>query len=185
MLPLILASASPRRKALLQSAGVQFEVIPAAIEEHVLADEPPLVYVCRVALEKAVTVAKLFPDRRVLAADSVVISPKNEILGKPGSLEEARHMLQKLSGAVHTVVTAVVLKEKRYRRKHVVSKVCFRSLQAAEIDWYLATGEPMDKAGSYGIQGEGVGLVRWVRGSYTNVVGLPLTETLKLLGENR
>ena len=183
---LILASASPRRRALLTSAGVSFEVIPAHLDESPLFDEAPMVYVERIASQKASAIAQKYPFRPVLAADSVVLAPGGNhgesIFGKPTDRQDAARMLALLSGKTHRVVTYVALAHAgKTQGFSVSSRVCFRELSEADIAFYIGTGEPMDKAGAYGIQGEGVGIVRWVEGSYTNVVGLPLVETLDLL----
>jgi septum formation protein len=175
--PLVLASASPRRRALLTAAGVAFDVRPADLDEAVLAGEQPRAYARRVACEKAAAVE----GARVLAADTVV-DLDDRVLGKPGSADEARAVLAALAGRTHRVHTAVALRvERRVHAFVCTTAVRFRSLTAAEIDAYVATGEPYDKAGGYGIQGHGGALVDHVRGSYTNVIGLPLRETLALL----
>lgn len=174
---LILASASPRRAALLRSAGVDFVVAPTAADETPLPGEDPRAYVRRVARAKAA----LAPDRPALAADTTVALDR-AMLGKPADPDEARAMLARLSGREHRVHTAVVLLAggRRWTRT-VTTTVRFRVLTPADVDRYVATGEPLDKAGAYGIQGEGGALVARVSGSYTNVVGLPLAETLELL----
>ncbi len=174
---LVLASASPRRRQLLASAGIVFEVRPADLDEAVLPGEPPRVYARRVAREKALAV----PGARVLAADTVV-DLEDRVLGKPADPDEARAILGALAGRTHRVHTAVALRVgDRVHATLVSTAVRFRALTPAEIDAYVATGEPFDKAGAYGIQGHGGALVDLVRGSYTNVIGLPLRETLALL----
>lgn len=179
---MILASASPRRQALLKGAGVDFCVLPAHIDESRQAGEAPLAYVQRMALEKAQRVAT--PDGPpVLAADTIV-HREGEVFGKPSSPEEARITLTELSGSAHEVATAVCLLLPTGPRQILVrSQVYFRALAPADIDRYIATGEPFDKAGGYGIQGEGMGLIERVEGSYSNVVGLPLSPCLALLAE--
>lgn len=175
---MILASASPRRRELLAAAGLVFEVRPAEVDETPGPQEPPRRYALRVATAKALAVE----GERVLAADTIVVLD-GEILGKPTDATDAAQMLRRLAGRAHTVMTAVVLREgRRLRRRLIRTRVHFRPLSEVEIAAYVATGEPLDKAGAYGIQGRGGALVDRVSGSYTNVVGLPLRETLELLG---
>jgi len=186
--PLILASASPRRRELLASSGLIFDIVPAAVDEQPQPGERPEVYVRRLALMKAETVARSSPQAVVLGADTIV-SIDHLLMGKPTTVDEARQMLCRLSGRVHQVCTGVaVLPAERSvgpGGQHLVevisSRVRMRRLTAPTIDWYLATGEPLDKAGAYAVQGLGAALVEWVEGSYTNVVGLPLSQTLALL----
>jgi septum formation protein len=179
--PLILASASPRRRELLAACGLSFRIIPAAIDERPYPNEPAEVYVRRLASAKAAAVAKSHPDAVVLGADTIV-TIDHALLGKPRGLDEARQMLSRLSGNVHEIVTGVaVLAAERAASEVVTSRVLMRRITEATTAWYLATGEPFDKAGAYAVQGLGGALVEWVEGSYTNVVGLPLTETLALL----
>lgn len=173
---LVLASKSPRRLALLRSAGINPAVAPADVDETPLEGELPIPYAVRIAVNKA----QAIEAELVIAADTVV-ALDGLILAKPGDAAGARRMLGALSGRWHTVHTAVVARSTRTVIEVVSSAVRFRSLAAEEIDRYVATGEPMDKAGAYGIQGEGGSLVAEVRGSYTNVVGLPLEETLRLI----
>lgn len=144
--------------------------------------EAPDAYVERLAALKATTVALRAPEAVALGADTAVVLG-GEVLGKPESAEDARRMLRSLSGRSHLVLTAVALAG-AYRRGCVVeTRVDFRALSASQIDWYLGTGEPMDKAGGYGAQGAGSVLIRAIHGSYSNVVGLPLAETVSLLDE--
>ncbi|TNC84751.1 MAG: septum formation protein Maf [Thalassolituus sp.] len=180
---MILASGSPRRRELLQQIGVYFSVQPADIDETPLADENAVAYVERMALEKARVVAQQNPDELVLGSDTSVIL-NGEILGKPVSKGEARETLGRLSGQTHEVLSAVALVRGATERViSVATKVRFRVLSDDEIRRYVDTGEPEDKAGSYGIQGKGAILVAGIEGSYSNVVGLPLTETAALLNE--
>jgi nucleoside triphosphate pyrophosphatase len=187
---LILASASPRRRALLAACSIAFQVIPSTIDEQPLPDEPAEAYVRRLALAKAAAVARHHPDAVVLGADTTVTIDAL-LLGKPQTLEEARQMLRRLSGRQHEVLTGVAVVSERLagsaggRGVHevVTSRVLMRPFTAATIEWYLATGEPQDKAGAYAVQELGAALVERVQGSYTNVVGLPLTETLALLSQ--
>lgn len=174
---LVLASQSPRRKALLLSIGIRPRIVVPAVDETPLPGELPMAHALRVATKKAEAVK----GEAVLAADTVVALDA-EILGKPVDEEDAVAMLSKLSDRTHVVHTAVVLSIRgRVLADVVTTEVRFRALSEAEIRNYVATREPMDKAGAYGIQGEGGALVAELAGSYTNVVGLPLEETLRLL----
>jgi septum formation protein len=166
---------------LLEACGLSFRIIPAAIDERPYPNEPAEVYVRRLALAKAAAVARDHPGAVVLGADTIVTIDQ-DLLGKPRDLDEARQMLGRLSGNVHEIVTGVaVLAVEMEASEVVMSRVLMRRLTETTIAWYLATGEPFDKAGAYAVQGLGGTLVEWVEGSYTNVVGLPLTETLALL----
>jgi septum formation protein len=180
---LILASASPRRRELLRAIGVAFRVVPSCVDEIPREGESPAGFVRRAAREKGEEVASRHPDAYVLAADTIVVEG-GEILGKPKDLREARGMLIRLSGREHEVHTAVFLsrKETGYRDGVcVTTRVVFRGLTAGEIDGYLRTGESADKAGAYAAQGAGNLLIDRISGSYSNVVGLPMTQTLALL----
>lgn len=178
--PLILASASPRRRELLADAGLRFTVVAPDVEEEALPNEAPDGLVLRLAQAKAAAVAGS-PGAVLLAADTVV-ALERRILGKPRDPAEARTMLQALSGSAHQVWTGVAIRGPGAVERFVVrTEVRFRPLTAAEIDWYVASGEPMDKAGAYGIQGKAASFVLSIDGSYTNVVGLPLAETLLAL----
>ena len=178
---IILASASPRRAELLQQIGLDFSVRPADIDETPAPDETPEQYVERLAREKALAVTGSSAECLVLGSDtSVVLDGK--ILGKPTDPSDARATLARLSGATHQVMTAVALAtDGQCESVLVITEVCFRQLSTAEIEAYVASGEPMDKAGSYGIQGLGGIFVSELRGSYSAVVGLPLQETAALL----
>lgn len=175
----VLASASPRRRELLASVGLNPAVSPTEVDETPHPDEAPLRYALRVATAKAEACVAALP---VLAADTVV-ALDGELLTKARDVAEAVRFLDRLSGRVHAVHTAVVLRtpEGEVHRRTVSSSVRFRSLGRAEIERYVASGEPMDKAGAYGIQGRGGALVAELHGSYSNVVGLPLEESLELL----
>lgn len=176
---LILASASPRRADLLDSANLDFEVRPAEIDESVRPGESPEAYVRRLSIEKAAAVAG--PDEVVVAADTTV-EIDGEILGKPIDDADARRMLGLLAGAEHHVHTGVSVRANDRTRTVVVTTVVeFLPLDADAIERYVATGEPFDKAGGYAIQGAGGALVRRIDGSVSNVIGLPLDETLELL----
>lgn len=180
---LILASASPRRAELLTGIGLSFTVQPADIDETPRAGEAACEYVERLAREKALAVAQAHPRSLVMGSDTSVVLD-GDILGKPASAAEARAMLGRLSGTTHQVMTAVALvDEGRCRSVVSVTDVTFRELDAAEIDAYVASGEPMDKAGGYGIQGLGGIFVSNLQGSYSAVVGLPLQETAALLAQ--
>jgi septum formation protein len=181
---LILASASPRRRELLAATGLAFEIIPADIDESPRWGEPAETYVQRLAVAKAQAVAQRHPGAVVLGADTTV-TIDGLLLGKPQTPDEARWMLGRLSGREHTVVTGVAVVAAATARSAVAvigSRVRMRPFAMPTIVWYLATGEPQDKAGAYAIQGLGAALIECVEGSYTNVVGLPLTETLAMLG---
>jgi septum formation protein len=179
-----LASVSPRRSELLRQIGVRFEVRPAAIDETWLTDEAPDAYVLRLAAAKAAAVWRVLPpDERapVLAADTAVIVD-DDVLGKPAGAADAERMLERLSGRSHRVLTAVALcAADRSEALLSVSEVRFRATTAAERSAYCATGEPLDKAGGYGIQGHAAVFVESLQGSYSGVVGLPLFETAALL----
>jgi len=177
---LILASASPRRAELLRGAGIEVDVRPADVDESVQPGETPEDYASRVALAKARAISLQVPDRFVLGADTVVVVDDG-ILGKPTDSAEARRMLRALSGRSHIVMTAVILirgaglpsqtVDARVERTHVE----FATLTNDEIEWYAATAEPMDKAGAYAIQGLASRFVTRIEGSYSNVVGLPVS----------
>lgn len=170
---LILASQSPRRGEILRLAGIPFLTRPANVDETVLAGEPPETYVKRVAREKAAAI-EAGPADIVLGADTVVVI-EGQILGKPGSLVDAFRMLEKLSGREHTVLTGICLRREMETILDVAeTRVWFLPLSHREIEQYVASGEPMDKAGAYAIQGLASKFVRRIDGSYTNVVGLPV-----------
>jgi septum formation protein len=179
-LRLVLASGSPRRRAFLSQLNLRFDVDSADVDESVHPDEQPALYVERLANEKAAVVVKRHPGALVLAADTTVVVDR-EILGKPENDEHARQMLRKLSGREHQVLSGIAVSGPRQRSAVVTTRVWFRPLSPGEIDWYVATGEPTDKAGAYAIQGIGAFLVSRIEGSASNVVGLPLEETLGLL----
>ena len=180
---IILASASPRRKQLLLDAlpNIELSIEPADIDETRQPNEDAESFVKRMALEKARHVSQkhLDTDKLILAADTIVVH-KNDILGKPIDTRHARQMLESLSNEQHLVMTAVSLIY-RNQQQVFVSKttVKFARLSSERIQNYIDSGEPMDKAGSYGIQGRAASFVEWIQGSYTNVVGLPLAETIQ------
>ena len=178
---LILASQSPRRKELLQQLGYDFQCLPADIDESVRAKETAEHYVSRLALEKAQVIAQANSNQVVLGSDTSVIFGQR-ILGKPASLSDCLAILNMLSGNTHQVVTAIAaVKEQRSEVVLVTTEVDFKILSEQEIIRYWQTGEPQDKAGSYGIQGIAGQFVKQIRGSYSAVVGLPLYETAQLL----
>lgn len=182
MTSLYLASGSPRRQELLTQLGVSFERIVTGIEEKRAEGESAQQYVSRLAREKAqVGVAQTPRDLPVLGADTIVIL-NGEVLEKPHDAEHAARMLRKMSGQTHQVMTAVALADSQHVLDClVVTDVTFRVLTDDEIAAYITSGEPMDKAGAYGIQGLGGCFVRKINGSYHAVVGLPLVETYELL----
>jgi septum formation protein len=174
--PFILASASPRRRELLQGLHLHFEIVPADIAEIPLAHEAPREFAARAAGEKAAHVAALYRGRRILAADTVVIA-RGRILGKPRDRADAFDMLEALSATGHRVCTAIALADEHRTDAFIVeTEVSFRPLTRDEIEAYIDTGDPFDKAGAYGIQGDAVRFVTAVTGSYSNVIGLPLEE---------
>ena len=178
---LVLASGSPRRKSLLSDLDVDFIVVPADVDESLLVGEDAKTYVARVAKLKAQTVRDSYPNAVVLAADTTV-DCDGEILAKPVDAADAASMLRSLSGREHFTRTAVCVAHGDLVDTVVVStEVMFRSLGTDEIDWYVRTGEPLDKAGAYGIQGRAAAFVASISGSVSNVVGLPLAETVGLL----
>ncbi len=180
---LILASKSPRRYELLKQMGFDFEVIPSRVTENFVKTESPEEHVIRLAETKARDVARENPDGWVIAADTVVYIGRS-ILGKPTDQEEAAEMLRRLSGHEHRVVTGFSvchLEKKKADQKTVETTVRVKDLTPGEIEWYVQTMEPFDKAGGYAIQGIGSFMIEWIRGSYTNVVGLPLCELIQVL----
>ncbi len=179
---LILASASPRRRELLAQSGLFFEVVASDIPEVPAAGESPEAFAQRVAREKALEVARQRHSVHVLAADTVV-TIDGAIFGKPLDAGDARRMLRALSGRTHRVLTAVALIDPRGHVEEllVATEVEFQPLTAAAIDDYLATGEPFDKAGAYAVQGVAGKFVVQVRGSLSNVIGLPMEAVSALL----
>jgi septum formation protein len=177
----VLASASPRRRELLMAAGFAFDVDVASVDESPRFGEAPAAYAERVARDKALTVATRHPGRTVLAADTIVVLD-GLILGKPSDADDARRMLSALSGRSHEVLTAVVLARDGVVRAEVEQTVVrMRTIGADEIDRYVESGEPMDKAGAYAIQGLAARFILGIAGSYSNVVGLPVATVDALL----
>jgi len=181
-LRLVLASASPRRKTLLEAAGLSFEIVESGIDEIRRDGENASDFATRMAVEKALNVSARRPVALVIAADTIV-ECAGLILGKPADPAEARAMLATLSGNTHTVVTAFAIASARTIADSlaVVSRVTFRVLSNEEIAAYVATGAPLDKAGAYGIQDAGAGFIAHVEGSRDNVMGLPVREVLAAL----
>jgi septum formation protein len=178
---LVLASASPRRAELLKSAGFQFSVATAAIDESARPEEQPDAYVRRLAREKALAAAAIVPGATILGADTVVVVD-TVMLGKPSDLRDARRMLRLLQGRRHHVYSGVALWRLGAIRDAVeVTAVEFAPMSAEEIDWYVASGEPLGKAGAYAIQGLASRFVSRIEGSYSNVVGLPIAVVYRLL----
>jgi septum formation protein len=180
---LILASRSPRRSELIEKLGLEFDVIPSRIEEDFIHGESPEQHVIRLAKAKAMDVGSQHPDRWVIAADTIVFID-HTILGKPKDRGEALEMLQRLNGREHWVLTGFSvchLKKEIKDYQIVQTAVKVKTLTPLEMEWYINTGEPFDKAGGYAIQGDGSFMIEWIRGSYTNVVGLPLCELIQML----
>lgn len=179
MSKIILASASPRRSELLRQAGIEFDVCVSGAEETADPSLSPDELTVSIARQKAMCVAKNHPDAVVLGADTVV-AIGDKILGKPADADDAKRMLALLSGKVHSVYTGVCIvsggKRSEFYQK---TDVKFYPLTQSEIDAYIATGEPMDKAGAYGIQGRGCVLVESISGDYFNVVGLPVARVVR------
>ncbi|MFH2121318.1 MAG: nucleoside triphosphate pyrophosphatase, partial [Pseudomonadota bacterium] len=180
---LILASASPRRIELLKVMGLDFDIMPGNIDETFRPAETPREHVLRLSEEKALSVALSHPDGWILGADPIVVVA-GEILGNRGSPEEATKMLEKLSDRAHEVFTGfcIIRQDREVRIREVVgSTVIFRKIAPDEMAWYTGTEEPYDKAGGYAVQGMGGCFIREIRGSCTNVVGLPLCEVIDAL----
>ena len=189
---IVLASASPRRQDLLRAAGIAFTALPADIDETPLAGELPRVHAERLAREKAIAVHRLRPDEFVLGADTIVVVD-GAILGKPVDTADATRMLRMLSGRTHEVITGVCVMEPGGGRQGAVASQDVRSevtlvtmceLTEGEIQAYVATGEPMDKAGAYAIQGLASRWIPRIEGDYANVVGLPLALVYRMLREH-
>jgi septum formation protein len=181
---IILASSSPRRKELLEKLAVRFEVFPSLVDEIPLRGESPEDFALRTSMEKALSVSRnLCGDCVVIGADTIVVID-GEILGKPRNEEEAKFMLRKISGREHRVITGFSIVKPKAEILHtefVESRVKIKTLAPQEIEGYIKTKEPMDKAGAYGAQGIGAFMIEEICGSYTNVVGLPLAQVVDVL----
>lgn len=182
--PIVLASQSPRRADLLRMLGFRFDVLPADIDETYMNGESGAVHAQRLAREKAEVVSQARPDAIVVGSDTVVVVDEH-VLGKPATAEEAVAMLLRLQGRTHQVATGIAVAVPGHHLKAGIEvvDVKFRAFDRAQAGEYVATGEPMDKAGAYGIQGYGASLVEWVRGDYFAVMGLPLQRMIRMLEE--
>ncbi len=181
--PLILASASPRRKRFLSDLGLEFTCIPANIDERSLPDETPAIFARRMAAEKAEVLASQYPKSWIVAADTVVVLD-GQIIGKPKDAAHALALLRALQGRSHKVITGLALlcqAENYLETLAEQSEVTFSAFPDDVLLAYIQTGEPLDKAGAYGIQGKGAFLVQNVNGSCSNVIGLPLSSCVTLL----
>ncbi|HEX9405666.1 MAG TPA: Maf family protein [Thermoanaerobaculia bacterium] len=181
--PIILASSSPRRRELLASIGLEFDVAPSHIPEERREGEAPEEYVARLSREKARAIAQKYPERWIIAADTTV-ALDDIVLEKPVDADDAKRMLATIAGKTHIVYTGVTLTRENPHSidTHVAtSEVRMLPLTAHDIDWYVATGEPLDKAGAYAAQGAGGMFIESIHGSYTNVVGLPLALLFQML----
>jgi septum formation protein len=170
---IILASASPRRAEILAGLGLTFAVKPVTVDESVFDGEIPEDAAVRLAVEKVKLAMEQHPGALVLGADTIVVVDE-KVLGKPDNEDHARQMLRMLSGRSHSVITAVAVGYDIVHSESCTTEVRFKPLNTKEIDWYIATGEPMDKAGAYGIQGYASLFIDGISGSYSNVVGLPV-----------
>ena len=180
-MPLILASASPRRSELLRNAAIPFIVEPAHVPEQPLQNEKPLEYAQRLARDKALAVHARHPDDAVLGADTVVVVDEH-LLEKPADKRDAARMLRLLSGRAHQVITGVSLAATGFVQTEAeITQVVFSALSEDEIGYYVSTGEPMDKAGAYAIQGIASRWIERIDGCYFNVVGLPVPRVYRML----
>lgn len=180
---IILASTSPRRLMLLRQIGIEPVVVPSHVPEDVRKGETPENAALRLAREKALEVSGQFREGLVIGADTVVVID-GEQLGKPKDKDDARRMLRLISGKTHTVVTGLAVIDagsSEVRSKLVGTRVRFKPISDEEIEAYISTGDPMDKAGAYGIQGRAAAFVEGIEGCYSNVVGLPLSEMMDIL----
>ena len=180
---IILASASPRRKEILENANVKFKIMSSDIEELTLEGESPCQMVMRLAFEKGINIADKQKSDLVISADTIVVLDNN-VLGKPKDEKEARYMIESLSGKTHQVITGISLINLENNKKiidYVISNVKFKNLSEEDINGYISTNESLDKAGAYGIQGYGALLVDEIQGDYFNIVGLPISRLSDLL----
>ena len=182
---IVLASRSPRRSELLAAAGISFEVLAADIDETPHTNEAPEAYVERLAIEKASAVLALRPGTTVIGADTTVVID-GQILGKPADAQDATDMLRLLQGRAHDVFTGVAVASASGVLAAVAhTRVWFRVMTDEDISWYVASGQPMDKAGAYGIQGLASRFIDRIHGSYTNVVGLPVAVVFSILNQEQ
>jgi septum formation protein len=180
---LVLASGSPRRKDLLADLSLDLKIVSTEIPEYPCPDETARSFSRRMARRKTELVSTFYHNHWVLGADTVV-ALDTQLFGKPANAREAKTFLQALSGKTHQVITSFCLKHRGQNKtitRSVSTRVTFKPLSSGEINWYVRTGEPLDKAGAYAIQGQGAFCVTKIQGSYTNVVGLPVTEVLETL----
>ena len=181
---LILASSSPRRRDLLTQANIRFDILPANIDETRHPNEPPTAYVQRLALEKAQAIHALHPNATILGADTTVVLGTTEILNKPTDLADAERMIRSLSGRSHQVHTSIAVVSPTTQLTHIeTTTVFFAPIPPADLTHYLSTGDSLDKAGAYGIQGYAARWITRIEGDFFNVMGLPLAATLRLLRE--
>jgi septum formation protein len=181
--PIILASTSPRRQDLLRQIGIIFRTMPSDVDEGILPGESPEKYAVRVALDKAASVAARTDSGIVIGADTIVVV-RDEVLGKPADARDAVRMLSMLSGKMHRVITGLAVVDastSTIKTASAVTRVWFHDMAPEAIESYVATGEPLDKAGAYGIQERGALFVERIDGCYFNVVGLPLSLLADLL----
>ena len=179
----ILASSSPRRRELLTSIGLDFEVLPSNVPEVHQPGEAPEEYVARLSRDKAQAIARQHPSRWIIAADTTVLLG-DQLLEKPVDAADAARMLGTIAGRTHVVYTGLTLQNMDHRHSETrvaESEVRMLPLTASEIEWYVRTGEPLDKAGAYAVQGIGAMFIDSIHGSYTNVVGLPLATLFQML----
>jgi septum formation protein len=180
---LVLASLSPRRADLLRAAGFNFEIFPVSLDERFNPGETPTEYVARLAEAKARAAVGAAADAVVLGADTTVVF-RGQVMGKPADTADAARMLRQLSGHVHEVLTGICLLLAERSLVHVeTTRVKVAPLTETEISWYVASGEPLDKAGAYAVQGSASRFIEGIEGSYTNVVGLPVASVYNLLRE--
>jgi septum formation protein len=181
--PLVLASISPRRKAILQQIGIPFESAGSMIDETPYKEMKPADSACNIAIKKVESIQDAYRNRWILGADTIVVI-NNTIFGKPKDSEECKDMLLSLKGKTHEVITGFCIHDPRKQLVHreaVMTKVAIKKLSDTEIEAYINTGEPFGKAGAYAIQGIGSFMIEGINGSYTNVVGLPVFEVVNAL----
>jgi len=181
--PLVLASISPRRRAILKQIGIPFESAGSMIEETLYEGMQPADIACRMAVRKVESVQNIYNNRWILGADTIVVSNK-KIFGKPKDSIECQEMLLRLKGKTHKVITGFCIHDPGRKTVHleaVMTKVKIKELSEIEIETYIKTGEPFGKAGAYAIQGIGSFMIEQINGSYTNVVGLPVCEVISAL----